>query len=232
MKRFYEDVSIGEAEGGWQVLLDQRGLKTVTGQEQIVPSKALAKALAREWADQGEEIDTTRFQMRDTADYAISHVAAQREETVSKLLAYGETDTLCYRADPEEALFNKQLQVWEPIVEGFEAREGVKLARAFGVMHKAQDEASLATLRSKLEGLDPFTLAGLELLASLAASLIIALEVLEPGSDPEQLWRAASLEEEWQADLWGRDSQAEERRAKRRSDFLGAAEWLALLARG
>ena len=30
------------------------------------------------------------------------------------------------------------------------------------------------------------------------------------------------LEEEWQADLWGRDWEAEERRARREADFLRA----------
>ncbi len=45
------------------------------------------------------------------------------------------------------------------------------------------------------------------------------------------LWRAASLEEEWQADLWGRDPQAEDRRQKRQDAFLSAFEWMQLLRR-
>ena len=31
MKRFYKTVTVGEAEGGWRVLLDGRGIKTVGG---------------------------------------------------------------------------------------------------------------------------------------------------------------------------------------------------------
>ncbi len=231
MKRFYEDVSVAEAENGWQVMLDARGLKTVGGKPQVVPTQALAEALAREWAEQGEDIDVKRFRLRDTADYAIEQVAAQPEETIVKLLGYAETDTLCYRADPEEPLYQRQLEVWEPIVTGFEAREGLSLVRVSGIIHRNQNTDALAVIRERLAAFDPFTLAGLELLASLAASLVVALEVREHERDPEMLWRAASLEEEWQAVLWGRDSQAEERRAERRNAFLSAAQWLSLLER-
>lgn len=230
MKRFYDNVGVAEAGEGWQVTLDGRGLKTVGGNPQIVPSKALAQALANEWDEQGEDIDVKRFRMRDTADYAIEQIAAEPDACVSKLLGYAETDTLCYRADPEEALYHKQLEVWEPIVSRLEAREGIKLVRVSGIIHREQSAEALATLRARLENYDPFALAGLELLASLAASLTIALEVAQPQGDPEVLWRAASLEEEWQADLWGRDAQAEERRAERRTAFLSAADWLSLLA--
>ncbi|NVE94779.1 ATP12 family chaperone protein [Altererythrobacter lutimaris] len=229
MKRFYEQVSVSEVNGGWQVMLDDRGLKTVGGKAQIVPTKPLAEALAREWDEQGEDIDVKRFRLRDTADYAIEHVAAKPDEVITKLLGYVETDTLCYRADPEDALFQRQLDEWEPILENFEAREGLKLVRVSGIVHREQPQDTLAKLRAKLEMRDPFPLAGLELLASLAASLIVALEISQPESDPEMLWRAASLEEEWQAELWGRDAQAEERRAERRIAFLGAADWLKLL---
>ncbi|WP_394730866.1 ATP12 family protein [Altererythrobacter sp. GH1-8] len=231
MKRFYEHVSVAEVVGGWQVMLDGRGLKTIAGNPQLVPSKMLAEALAREWAEQGEDLDVKRFRLRDTADYAIEQIAAEPAASIAKLLGYAETDTLCYRADPEDALYKKQLEVWEPVVARLEARENIKLVRVSGVVHRKQADTALAVLRARLESLDPFTLAGLELLASLAASLTIALEVREPESDPEMLWRAASLEEEWQADLWGRDTLAEERRAERRAAFLSAAEWLSLLER-
>lgn len=231
MKRFYETVSVEQVSGGWQVQLDGRGLKTVSGNPQIVPTRKLAEALASEWAEQGEDIDVKRFHQRDTADYAIEQVSHAPHTVVEKLLGYAQTDTLCYRADPEDALFKQQMEVWEPILERVEQREGIKLLRVSGIIHREQPDETLAKLHSKLEALDPFTLAGLELLASLAASLTIGLEVLQPGSDPEMLWRAASLEEEWQADLWGRDAQAEERRAERRAAFLNAAQWLELLER-
>ncbi|NQX94706.1 MAG: molecular chaperone, partial [Erythrobacter sp.] len=61
--------------------------------------------------------------------------------------------------------------------------------------------------------------------------VMAGLSALEPEADAERLWDAASLEEEWQAEQWGRDEEAEERRERRTADFLRACEF-AKLARG
>ncbi|MCL9983805.1 MAG: ATP12 family chaperone protein, partial [Erythrobacter sp.] len=70
MRRFYKDVTLGEAHGGYQVLLDGRGVKTVGGAAQIAPTRALGEALAAEWRNQGEKIDPASLPLRDMADYA------------------------------------------------------------------------------------------------------------------------------------------------------------------
>ncbi len=230
MKRFYEkvDTRAAEDQDGWQVVLDGRGLKTVSGTPQIVPTQSLVKAMAAEWSEQGEELDTSRFIYRDMADYAIDVVSDSRKETLTKLLSYGETDTLCYRADPEDALFARQQEVWEPLLAQLEERGNVQFQRVSGIVHKPQSAETLASLRSAIEPRTEFELAALESLAALSASLSIAILASEPDADAESLWRAASLEEEWQADLWGRDHEAEERRAKRRGDFLSAQQFLML----
>ncbi|QIG54810.1 molecular chaperone [Altererythrobacter sp. BO-6] len=228
MKRFYRNVEVAAGDGGWQVQLDGRGLKTIGGKPQLVPSHALAEALAQEWAEQGEEIDPACFILRDQADYAIDIVAPDRDATIATLLGFGETDTLCYRADPDEPLYPRQLEEWEPLVERIEARHAMRFTRISGIIHRPQPPETLAQLHAQLEEFDPFTLAGLHGMASLAASLCIALLALEEDADAASLWRAASLEEEWQADLWGREEEAEARRAKRQRDFLSAEEFVRL----
>ncbi|MCE2843368.1 MAG: molecular chaperone, partial [Novosphingobium sp.] len=72
----------------------------------------------------------------------------------------------------------------------------------------------------------------LNTLASLAASLVIGLAALEPDADAGALWIAAELEEEWQAELWGRDAEAEERRARRAAAFANAVRFAALARLG
>ncbi|MGB3469620.1 MAG: ATP12 family protein [Erythrobacter sp.] len=229
MKRFYDAVDIRKAgEKQWQVTLDGRGLKTVQTTPQIVPHKALALALASEWRDQSEDIDPASFPLRDMVDYAIDVVTADPAAVAGKLVDYADTDTLLYRADPDEALYARQQTEWEPIVAGFEAREGVSLKRVSGIVHVRQDEAALAHLRGRLSALDPFVLVGVEAMTNLAASLITGLSAIEADAEPLTLWRAASLEEEWQADQWGRDTEAEARRARREHDFLKACEFTQL----
>ncbi len=233
MKRFYKQVAVVQLDdgAGWQVTLDGRGIKTVRGAPQAVPSKALAEAMATEWAEQGEKLDTSKFVYRDMADYALDVVESTRGDVIDKLLNYGETDTLCYRADPEDALFARQQEVWEPLLQPLEKASDFTFTRVSGIVHKPQSEAALAALRARIEGQSAFALAGLEAMASLASSLITAILAGEPGADADSLWDAVCLEELWQADLWGRDEEAEERRAKRRTDFLAAHQFITL-ARG
>ena len=229
VKRFYREATAERGADGWYVALDGRRVKTQGGNVLVLPNEASARLLADEWAAQGEEIDPGGFPMRDLADFALDVVAPDREAAVAALLRYAETDTLCYRADPDEPLWKRQQEVWEPLVTACEAREGIKLQRVSGVIHRAQDEAALAAFKARLEGMDYLSLGALTTLASLAASLMVGLAALENDADGEALWDAANLEEDWQAERWGRDWEAEERRAKRRGDFLAAIAFAAAL---
>ena len=215
MKRFYKDVSVEPTDGGYRVLLDGRPIKTQMGRPQVVPTEALGSALAAEWAEQGEEIDPRKFLFRDHADFAIDIVGQHQDETIAKLLAE-ETDTLCYRAGPDEPLYRRQQEDWEPLLCRLEDKHGVSFQRISGVMHKPQPPETIATLKAHLEQLDDFALAGMTGLASLSASLAVALlSDDEAVNDPMLLWRDANLEEEWQADQWGREEEAEEHARKR-----------------
>lgn len=224
IRRFYKDVTLGQQPGGFQVLLDGRGVKTVGGAPQIAPTEALAEALAAEWRRQGEKIDPASLPLRDMTDYAIDVVAPDPATIASGLVAYAETDTLCYRADPDEPLHARQQAVWEPLLGAFEAAHEVSLVRVSGVLHRPQPPETLARLHDRLLTLDPFALAGVEAMTKLAASLVTGLAALDARheGEPLALWQAACLEEEWQAELWGRDWEAEERRERREADFLRA----------
>ncbi|MXO58108.1 molecular chaperone [Altererythrobacter salegens] len=228
MKRFWKDAAVEQVEGDWRVTLDGRPIKTQGGGAQLVPSRALAEALAAEWAAQGEEIDPRGFVLRDLTDYAIDRIAPAPGETADKLLPYAETDTLCYRADPDEPLYKRQVELWEPLVTAFEARHGLRMERVSGVVHRPQPPETLARLRKILAGLDPFALAALETLTTIAASLTVGLAALEDGADIDALFTAANCEEDWQAELWGWDFNAEERRKLRLEAFQRAAEFARL----
>lgn len=229
MKRFWKDVTVEETDGGWRVHLDGRPIKTQMGNAQVVPSTALAHALAAEWADQGEEVNPALFLFRDHADFAIDVIRADRDDAIAKLLRFAETDTLCYRADPDEPLHARQVEVWEPLLTHLEARHDIRFKRVSGVIHKPQPPETLARLREHLANLDDFTLAGMTAMASLSSSLAVALLANDDAvNDPVLLWRDANLEEEWQAELWGREEEAEDRRARKGEEFSAAQVFVTL----
>lgn len=228
MKRFYKQVDVSGVEGGFQVTLDGRKIRTQGGAQQIVPTNALAQRLADEWREQGEDIDPQSLPRRDLTDFALDQVQANRAATIAKLLSFAQTDTLCYRADPDEPAIRQQRDLWEPIVTACEAREGVTFQRVSGIVHKAQSDTTLTKLEQRLEREDHFILAATLTMASLAASLITALAALEDDVDAQSLFAAANAEEDWQAQLWGWDAEADKSRAARLEAFKLAADYVAL----
>jgi chaperone required for assembly of F1-ATPase len=228
MKRFWTEAAVAEADGGWRIMLDGRPIRTQGGRPQVLPNRALAEVMAAEWGRQGETVDPRGFVLRDLADFALDHVRADRDAAMTALLRYAETDTLCYRADPEDALYRRQRDLWDPLLADLEARHGVRLHPVSGIVHRAQSAAALARLREVLAAEDDFTLAALHTLAPLAASLTVALAAIEPGADPATLFAAANCEQDWQAELWGWDLEAEHGRAQKLAAFEAAAEFARL----
>lgn len=229
MKRFYANVTVAEAEGGWRVLLDGKPIKTAIGNPQLLPTRALAEALAAEWAAQGPEIAPGLFLLRDTADYAIDIVGGDREGTIDELLNYASTDTLCYRAPRGDPIRPRQEALWEPLLQAAEVRYSLHFERIEGVIHRPQPASTLLHLETALGELSDFTMAALRSLTSLSASLVIGLAALESGADVKALWDAANLEEDWQAEQWGKDEEAQARRGRREAGFAAAARFAGLV---
>ncbi len=225
MKRFYKHVTTAEVEGGWQVMLDGRGLKTQGKAAQRVPSQLLAEMLAEEWATQGEEIDPKSFIFRDLADYALDVIAADPTATINALLGFSQTDTLCYRAEPGEALYRKQEELWEPLLTVFEERHSISFTRVSGIIHDAQPDSVTEKITALLHEQDAFQLAGMQTMASLSDSIIIGFAGLEDGADAAALFDAANVEEDWQAELWGQDAEAEAARKMRAEAFALAMQF-------
>lgn len=228
MKRFYKEAGLATEGGAFRVTLDGRGVKTQGGRVQLVPTAALAEALAAEWSAQGEEIDPAAFVLRDLADLALDVIGPDRAGAIATLLRYAETDTLCYRADPDEPLHVHQQELWEPLLAAAEARYDIHFERISGVLHRPQPVGTLKRLEAVLAAKDDFALAALTTLTTLAASLTVGLAALEPQADIVALWQAAELEAEWQAQLWGRDGEAEARQSKRFAAFSAAARFAQL----
>lgn len=231
MKRFYATVNLRQREGGWQVLLESRAMKTPGGRAQTVPGKPLGEALAEEWRAQGETMDPRSFPLRDMVDYALDKVRPEPGAAVAAILPYADTDTLCYRAETGDSLRQRQDEAWDPILQALESRHGIRFMRTGGIVHEPQPEKTLAALQAHLATLDHLTLTAVQNMASIAGSLCVALAALEQAADIDALFAAGNLEEDWQAAQWGRDTDALARRDARLAAFRHAARLASLAAR-
>lgn len=229
MKRFWKDVTVEESDGGWTIALDGRRVKTPARVNLIVPTKALADAIATEWNDVGEDIDPRAMPLTGLANAAIDRVAVNPKRFADDLAKYGEGDLLCYRADGPQALVARQAEAWDPLLDGARRRYDVDFRIGEGVLHIPQPEAMVERLAQAVEALDPFRLAGLSPMVTIGGSLVTALAVVEGDVSPDQAWAAVSLDDRWQIEQWGADADAEKALENREKDFLVAAGFLSLL---
>jgi chaperone required for assembly of F1-ATPase len=207
-KKFWKDTSVSKTEAGFAVLLDGRGLKTPAKTQVVVPSQAIADALAAEWDADVEEIDPVAMPVTRWANAALDKVALQHAEVADMLADYGGTDLLCYRADSPEALTARQAALWDPILDWAAEALEARLTPTQGVMFQAQDEVALKRLRASVHALDNFELSAFHDLVALSGSLILAFAAIKELKPVEELWSLSRVDELWQEEQWGRDEAA------------------------
>jgi chaperone required for assembly of F1-ATPase len=224
IKRFYKSAGVGEAENGFAILLDGRNALTPAKAALVAPTRALAEAIAAEWAAQGETIEPAQMPLTRLANSALDGVARAIEETVAEIAGYAGADLVCYRATEPENLALLQAEAFDPILAWAEQALGARFVLAGGVMHVAQPEASLAAVHAAVAAHgDPMALTALHGLTSLSGSVLIALAIADGATSAETGWRAAHVDEDFQIERWGADAEAERRREARWREFAAAA---------
>ena len=230
MKRFWTAVSVEPDEtGGHGLRLDGRPVRTPGRLPLILPSTALAEAIADEWRAVDGEIDPREMKLTGPANAAIERVAPAASGFAADLAAYGETDLLCYRAEGPAALVARQQAAWDPLLDWARRRYDIGFTLVTGVIHRPQPEETVRRLAEAVAARDPFRLAGLSPIVTIGGSLIAALALEDCATDAETVWQATQLDELWQAEIWGEDALAAKARGQRRADFDAAARFLDLL---
>ncbi len=229
MKRFWKQVSAVPAEGGHDIHLDGKPVRTPGRVALTLPSPALTEAVADEWRNVGETIDPRAMPLTGLSNAAIDRIAPDPVAFAAGLAKYGESDLLCYRADHPLELQLRQQAAWDPLLDWARTRYGIDLVTTTGVMHREQSPATIARLAEAVAARSPFELAALSPLVTVTGSLIAALALLEGAATAEDIWSAANLDEDWQAEHWGEDDLARKTRAAHRADFDAGARFLSLL---
>ena len=230
-RRFWSTAAVRAQAEGFAVDLDDRPLRTPAKAPLVVPTRALADAIAREWNALDVAIEPERLPFTRAASSAIDRVAGQRAGVVAAIAAYGETDLICYRAEEPAALRARQAAAWDPWLDWAERALAAPLVAVPGIVHRAQPAPSLAALRAAVADLDAFALTALHELAALSGSLVLALAVSRGALDGAEAWDLSRIDEAWQIEQWGVDAEAAAAAARAGADFLRAEALLGLLAR-
>src|SRR5262249_37347273 len=103
-RRVYQTTGVEEAEGGVRVGRACRPVRTPARGFLIVPSRALAEAIAAEWDAQKETIDPAAMPLTRLANSIIDGVAAAPRPVAADVEKYLGSDLLFYRAEGPQRL--------------------------------------------------------------------------------------------------------------------------------
>ena len=228
MKRFYKQAGVVPVADGHGVTLDGRLVKTPGKRDLVVPSPALAAAMAAEWEAQQGEVRREAMPLTRLAGVTIDRNSVEREAVVRQVAHYAETDLVCYRATRPPALAARQHEVWQPLVDWATARYDAPLAVTAGVIPASQPAASLAAFTKVVVGHDAFSLTALHAATQACGSLVIALALLEGRLDPDEAVAASQLDESFQIEAWGEDIEQAKQRTALAAEITAAARFISL----
>jgi chaperone required for assembly of F1-ATPase len=229
MRRVYREVTTRPAEGGWGIAFDGRPMRTPARHELVVPSAALATAIAAEWDAQQDEIRPATMPLTRLAATAIDRTGAQRELVVAEVANYAGTDLVCYRAEHPPALVARQQAEWQPLIDWAMLRYDAGLAVTHGILPQPQSPAALKAFAAAVAAQDDFRLTALHAMTGTCGSLVIALALMEGRLDPGAAFAASQLDETFQIEAWGEDAEAAARRRALADDIAAASRFAALL---
>lgn len=231
-RRFWTEVRVTEAEGGYAIRLDARPVRTPAKKPLVVPSRALAQEIAAEWAAQEGEIAPAEMPLTRAANAVIDKVTHQHDEVAALIAAYGDSDLICYRAKAPAGLVRRQSAAWDPLIDWAARVLGARLRPVTGVMHAPQDPEALAVLSRRVHAMDIYRLTAFHDLVGLSGSLIIGFAAAHDVQPAAALWKLSRVDETWQQEQWGVDEEARRQAAAKESDFLNAKAFYDLAQSG
>jgi chaperone required for assembly of F1-ATPase len=224
-KRFYTSAGVAEAEDGFSITLDGKPIKTPSGKVVVAPRQEIAEAIAAEWQAQGETINPLTMPLTRFANSVVEAVVERTDTVTDDVAKYLGTDLLFYRAGHPEALIAKESAHWDPIVFWAAETLGAHFMLSEGILHIHQPDTAIAAARAAFPK-NPWSIAALHVVTTLTGSALLALALSHGVRDPDQIWAAAHVDEDWNIEKWGIDEEVAARRASRLVDFRAAVQIL------
>lgn len=232
-KRFWRQVDLVPQDGGFGVQLDGRAVRLPGKTALCVASHALAEALAAEWQAAGQNADgyftPEDLPLTGIAGSMLERIPQARDGVEQSLLAYANSDLVCYRDGAGGRLATQQATLWDPWLTWLRKTYGVTFQTTQGVMPIRQSAEALQALGAVLASLTDGQLAVLGVAVPALGSLVLGLVLLNGVSSVEELVACATVDERYQMAVWGQDTEVTDRIAAMQQELETAARFAALM---
>jgi len=156
---------------------------------------------------------------------AVCEIKEHRDDIISKLVQFSKNDSLLFW-DTDASVAQKQEQLWAPVLKwanltlnaDYAATDKLEVAEPAG--------NSLDGLRSFMEGMSDEELAAFYLASMNMKSELLAAALVKGHINADEAYNAAYLEELSQAERWGHDKIADERRASMKNELSDIEDFL------
>ena len=219
-KRFYKEVGVAPADGGFAVTLDGKPIRTPSGRQVVAPTDFIAEQIAAEWSAQGETIDPLSMPLTRFAN-SVGEVTERVDAVADDVEKYLGSDLLFYRAGYPEALVAREAAYWDPVLAWAANSLGAHFILSEGIVHVTQPEQAIKAARSVFPA-DPWSVAALHVVTTVTGSALLALALVRGAMDSDDVWAAAHVDDDWNVEKWGVDEEVAARRAARFIDFRAA----------
>ncbi len=220
MKKFFSKVEVKKNKAGfYSIVLDDNELSTPSKKVMQFDSEELARLVASEWEVQGEKINPYEMPITRFVNTAIDRVANARYVYISELNEYLDTDLLLYRAKEGMELRDKQDREWQPVLDWVKQEFEAEFFPTDDLVPMDQEDASKAKIIKYISSLSDFGLTTAYLISANTGSVLLSVAMLKGKLNAEQVYDISLLDELWQAELWGKDEEAEEKRVKIRAEL-------------
>ena len=192
----------GQNNNLFLIYLDESCLRSDQGNI-IKLSSRLADEVVREWNADGK-IDAIKNSFYTKLCFSVIDMTErERENVLSRLVAYGNCDPICYIADDPKKLNIKQKKLYNPLIDWAQKFLSIRLNKGPGLLFIEQSSLNAGHIKKYLEELDNFHLTTIHELTKSLGSLFTSLALYNNIVSPELAWEVANVEDNFRIDIWG-----------------------------
>ena len=162
---------------------------------------------------------------KEKLEQAITEIKNHREEIITRLVQFSKTDSLLFW-DKEVSLYKKQEELWGPILKWAHHNLNAKYLTTDKMEVVEQKKNTLQGLKKFLETMSDKELAAFYLASINMKSELLAAALVRGFINAETAYNAAYLEEISQAERWGKDENAEQKRQVLKKELIDIENFL------
>lgn len=155
----------------------------------------------------------------------LKEIPEQRSLILDKLVEFSLTDMMLFWGQNKE-LVAQQEKIWGPLLQWVEQEFDTKLKTTQNLDVPEQDQKLAYRLNFELQKLSDRQLVAFYAMALRTRSVLLALAFVKGKINAQEAFQAAALEEIWQAEKWGKDEEAENRRQTMRQELEEIQDFL------